>query len=190
MLCDIERDLGAVLCVDVAAKITTGYMYFPLYGEETINAEGEKTKPIIGFEFMDVKGNRFNVKTSKDPFIYNFDKLVDTKFLGLAADCPDWSVYADFMEDGIEKPQPPADYKPEMKIVKRPIITGYTEGIDPADGMKTETPIYGPDEEYEEQVAYVKDITADIDFLRGKQDAGSYADRVNFIEKVCKWEVS
>lgn len=188
MLCDIERDLGSVLHVKVAEKEVTGYMYFPIYGE-VIDANDEKEKPIIGYEFMDVKGERFNIKDSRDPFIYNFDKLVNAAFLGLMADCPDWGVYADFFEDMMDSEGAGAEIprgKDGSRYTGKKVMKKYTHYKKDEDGKIIDT----IEEEVEEDELVALDITADIQFLRDNQDATSFTDRVHFVMKTCKWIVS
>lgn len=203
MLCDHEPELGALLNIDIVNKTVSALLYFPIEGKEEENSEGKKFRPIIGYEYMNTKGVRENVRSSNDPFVYNLAKLLEhPDFLGDKESCDSWGVYCDMMEDDIETPkrkikvkrdgvevEEETAYTGKKLKLKRPTITGYTEGKD-ADGIPTSTPIYGPDEEYEEDEPYARDITEEVAWMRAHQDKSMYAARTEFVDKQCKWEVT
>lgn len=203
MLCDHEPELGALLNIDIIKKTVSALLYFPIEGPEQEDSEGKKSKPIIGYEYMNTKGERQDVRLSNDPFVYNLAKLLEhPAFLGDKESCDSWGVYCDMCEDGFEVPkrkvkvvrdgkevEEETPYTGKKLKMKRPTITGYTPGVD-ADGIKTETPIYGPDEEYEVDEDFARDITEEVAWMRAHQDKSMYAARTEFIDKQCKWEVT
>lgn len=183
MLCDHEPELGAVLSMSLKDKTVTAYLYFPIYGEETENAEGVKSKPIIGYEVMDTKGTRYNCRESRDPFVYNLLHLLEhPAWLGNKEDCDSWGVYADFMEDSAEpvRGKDGSSYTGKMTKVTEKAYDG-----EDANG----NPKYKDVEvEIDEPVGF--DITEEIAWMRTHQDPTMYEARTKFFDKECKWEVT